>query len=144
VATALTDAIDRFASVEDEAQLRELEENLSKFVPSRCGEAEFCSLLAVFERFPDEDGFGVFWSIVHLLEACNGYESFVAQSVLRKPSEFNVVMINRLVNRGVTSVEGQSLFALLASVGSNPAASARATACARTLSYQAGQGRAEA
>ena len=145
MATALTTAVDHFANATDEAQLRELEENLSKFVPACCGEAEFRSLLGVFERFPDEDGFEVFWSIVHLIEACNGYELFLVQSVLRKPSEFNVVMINRLINGGVTSVEGQSLFAVLASVGSNKVASPRATELAKhLLEYQRGQGRAEA
>ena len=145
MATVLTTAVDRFANAKDEAQLRELEASLGTFVPALCGEEEFRALLSVFERFPDEDGFGVFWSIVHLLEACRGYESALVQSVRRKPSEFNLIMISRLINGGVTSVKGQSLLAVLAGVGSNTAATLRAMDCARELlAYHAAQGRAEA
>src|SRR5690606_15531287 len=65
------------------------------------------------ERFPEEDGYGVFWSILHLLEACNGCDEALVESVKRKPVEFNLRMVNRLLNSGITTVNGESLMQLL-------------------------------
>src|ERR1700723_1101145 len=52
-------------------------------------------LLAVFERFPEDDGAGVFWSILHGLEALTGYEPALVRSVQKRPSEFGVLMVGR-------------------------------------------------
>jgi len=59
-------------------------------------------LLRIFERFPEADGFGVFWSILHRIEATPGFEPFLLASVKRKPSEFTVMIINRMINGGIT------------------------------------------
>jgi hypothetical protein len=139
----LVQALDRFSDPDDEAQLRELDENLSKLVPADCGDFEIRALLAVFERFPDNDGLGVFWSIVHLLEACDGYAPILVESVLRKPCEFNLLMINRLINADVTSVEGQSLIELLTGVCANTSVSPRARQMTQDfLTYQKQQSKA--
>lgn len=53
-------------------------------------------LLGVFERFPDEDGAGVLWSIVHGLEGMEGYESDLRASLTRTPSMMATIMLNRL------------------------------------------------
>jgi hypothetical protein len=71
------------------------------------------SLLAVFERFPWSDGFGLCWSILHAIEQLPGYEPHLVASVLRAPGEFNLMMVNRLVNGGVSDVGGVSLLGLL-------------------------------
>ncbi len=76
-------------------------------------------LLRVFERFPEEDGYGVFWSIVHGLESLPGYEKPLLASINRKPTEFTVLMVNRMLNSGITEVEGVSLLTLLARVSSD-------------------------
>ncbi|MGL5003284.1 MAG: hypothetical protein ACRDAM_10135 [Casimicrobium sp.] len=137
-------ALDRFSDPDDEAQLRELDENLSKLAPADCGESELRALLAVFERFPENDGFGVFWSIVHLLEACGGYAPILVESVLRKPCEFNLLMLNRLINSSVMEVGGQSLIGLLVSTSTNASAPLRAREIAQGfLTYQIEHGRAE-
>ena len=73
-------------------------------------------LLDVFERFPDDDGFESFWGIVHLLEREGGYESALVDSVRRSPGEFNLTMINRLLNGGIKNVGDQSLLSLLEDV----------------------------
>jgi len=85
--------------------------------------AEVAAMLRVFERFPTEDGSGVFWSIVHGLEAVPGYEPFLAESVQRVPSEFGVVMLGRILNSGQREIAGSSITALLDAVQSSPHAS---------------------
>jgi hypothetical protein len=118
---SLIEVLDCFADPQNEAQLRQLEEILGSLRPKSCGSKEFRALLGVFERFPADDGYGVFWSIVHLLEASTNYEPALLESVARMPVEFNVLMVNRLLNGGIAEVEGRSLLAVLSSVASNPA-----------------------
>lgn len=56
-------------------------------------------LFGVFERFPEDDGAGVFWAIVHGIEALPfNYEPFLQESHSRKPSEMTEVMLMRLAN----------------------------------------------
>jgi hypothetical protein len=141
----LAEAIERFTAPHDEAQLQQLEKAVDAIRPQDCGQAEFRALLGVFERFPEDDGYGIFWSIVHCLEACEGYESALIDSVARSPAEFNVLMVNRLLNGGLTEVDGQSLLAVLASVASNPMARSSARKSAQGfVAYQAAQGRTDA
>jgi hypothetical protein len=54
-------------------------------------------LFRVFERFPEEDGDGVLWSIVHGVEALPfDYEPFLRQSVARQSSSMGRIMLQRL------------------------------------------------
>lgn len=56
-------------------------------------------LFGVFERFPEDDGAGVFWSIVHGVEALPyNYEPLLQESHGRTPSEMSKVMLVRLAN----------------------------------------------
>jgi hypothetical protein len=112
--------IEHFTDPLDEEQLKHLEEAIAVIPPKDCGEKEFQALFQIFERFPDNDGYGVFWSIVHYLEACDSYESALIQSVERLPVEFNLLMLNRLMNAGVYEVNGRSILSLLEAVSSNP------------------------
>jgi hypothetical protein len=70
-------------------------------------------LLRVFEKFADEDGAGVLWSIVHGLESLRGYEPALIRSVGRCPSHLGVMMIGRLLNSGRRRVGEVSLYELL-------------------------------
>jgi hypothetical protein len=54
------------------------------------------TLFGVFERFPDDDGQGVLWSIVHGIEARNDYEQSLCESLTRRPSFMGNVMLKRL------------------------------------------------
>lgn len=128
---ALIEAVERFTEPNDETQLQQLEEAVGATRPEDCRQPEFRALLSVFERFPEDDGYGIFWSIVHCLETCEGYESALIESVTRSPAEFNILMVNRLLNGGVTEIEGQPLLSVLVSAASNPAASARARESAK-------------
>ncbi len=82
-------------------------------------------MLEVFERFPEEDGFGGFWALLHVLEASQGYESALVQSVLRQPAEFNVLMIQRLLNAGTLEVNGVPLMNVLVEVSQHRSAPLR-------------------
>jgi hypothetical protein len=79
-------------------------------------------LLTVFERFPEDDGAGVFWTILHGLESLTGYEPALVRSVQRQPSQFGVLMVGRLLNGGQTGVGGVQLLGLLESVATSPSA----------------------
>src|SRR3982751_1639786 len=71
------------------------------------------AMLGVFERYPADDGAGVFWSIVHGLESLPGYETAVVESVRRAPVEFTLLMINRMLNAGVREAGGVQLTSLI-------------------------------
>lgn len=126
MSSPLVRALQKFADPQDEAQLQALDVAVQEIDPAACSQAEFQAMLGVFERFPEQDGYGVFWGILHALEACDGYEPELLASVQRKPCEFNVRMINRLLNADVFEVEGHSLEGVLRSVAVNPAATALA------------------
>lgn len=63
-------------------------------------------LLGVFEKFPEEDGAGVFWSIVHRLENFSTYERELIESLTRQPSEMGLLMLRRIKNSGRRTVAG--------------------------------------
>lgn len=73
----------------------------------------------LYERFPESDGHGVFWTILHGIEAQPGYEASVVASVRRTPTHFPVLMVNCMLNGGVTSAGGVDLLGLLQSVAAN-------------------------
>lgn len=54
-------------------------------------------LFGVLERFPADDGAGVFWSIVHGIESLPyDYEPLLRDSIDRVPAEISKVMLHRL------------------------------------------------
>jgi hypothetical protein len=120
-----------FTSPEDEDQLQWLDAFIQVLDPKCCRPPEITQLLMVFERFPNDDGAGVFWSIVHFLEASNEYELPLIESVQRKACEFNLTMINRLLNVGIESIGGHDLKSLLNDVANNASADQHIRAEAR-------------
>ncbi len=133
-----------FTDAHDELQLRFLVETVDAIETHACGENEIRALLSIFERFPDDDGYGVFWSILHCLEKCEGYEPLLIESVARTPVEFNLNMINRIINSGTCEIDGRSLHLLLASAITNAAASENTKDFARNfVKYQQERSRAE-
>jgi hypothetical protein len=109
--------------LQDSDQLKALEECLTRaFLTGGLSHEDKAALLEVFERFPDEDGFGVFWSILHGLEHVDDYEDELVQSVRRRPGLFNTLMLNRMLNAGIELVAGESIDGLLRELLSHPAA----------------------
>jgi hypothetical protein len=78
------------------------------------------TLLEVFSKYPEEDGSGVFWSIVHGLESLNGYEPSLLKATIETPSLFGVIMLGRLLNAGEIEIEGRSISNALKSISNSP------------------------
>lgn len=76
-------------------------------------------LLSVFERFPGEDGAGVFWSIIHGVENFNSYERQLIDSLNRQPSEMGLIMLRRIKNTGTKTVGGIEITKIIADLISN-------------------------
>lgn len=123
-------SLNKLSSVEDVVQLKLLESLLAELNPTSLTAEQYKALFGLFERFPTHDGHGVFWSIVHLLEKSSRYESFLLESVLRQPTEFNLQMVARLINGGFTQIGSANLPALLKTVSTSPAVSESARAWA--------------
>lgn len=86
-------------------------------------------LLSVFERYPDEDGAGVIWGVLHGLESLPNYEPELLRSLARQPSEFGVRMLGRLLNAGIQEIAGVSVLHKLQEISaSTPSATLAKTA----------------
>lgn len=96
------------------------------------------AIFGIYERFPEEeDGYGLFWSFLHRIEKVPGYEGALIESVLRKPSEFALTMVNRILNGGHTHIGTIDLLALLRDVSAGPHVSAYLRECAADfVAYQ--------
>jgi hypothetical protein len=126
-----------FDSPDDEGQLRRLDELVQGLSVLKPIPQDFEELLSVFERFPGHDGFGVFWGIVHCLEHFQGYEAALLESVRRAPGDFNLTMVNRMLNGGITHVENDSLIEVLETVAASENASREVRDTARDFfAYQ--------
>lgn len=108
--------LDSIISLEAPGDLEELERGVQQLLACENAELGVEALLRVFERFPDKDGYGIFWGIVHGLESLPGYEGKLIESVRRRPSEFSLLMVNRMLNGGMTEVEGVNLLGVLRDV----------------------------
>lgn len=76
---------------------RELDTLLSELWQGKVSIACLPVLFRIFERFPEDDGAGVFWSIVHGLESTDlNYEGPLRESLLRQPSKLGLIMLRRL------------------------------------------------
>jgi len=87
--------IDDFAPVR--GNWRRLDELLDELWSEGVSEGQLPILFRVFERFPEDDGAGVLWSIVHGVESLSfNYEPFLRQSLARQPSFMGSIMLERL------------------------------------------------
>ena len=77
------------------------------------------ALLGILERNPEHDGYGVFWSIVHGLEAVEGYEKILVESVLSKPHELSITMLNRMRNAAIETIDGRPIQNILEELAQN-------------------------
>ena len=82
------------------------------------------SWFRLFESCPGFDGNELFWSILHGLEKCPRYAALAVKSARCRPTEFPVLMIQRMLNGGITFVGAADLRGVLRAVAANPAASA--------------------
>ena len=71
------------------------------------------AIFNLFERFPDDDGSGVFWSALHGMEAVGSYEVLLLQYFRRLPSLMTRTMLRRMMNAGETQIGDVSISTLL-------------------------------
>lgn len=128
---AVTQVLDALMDPQSEEQLSTLQSALDAIPQLRDARACVPAMFRIFERFPWADGFESFWGILHTLERIDGYEGYLLSSVKRMPGEFNLRMVNRLLNGGVHQIDGVPLLALLEEVASGASVSAEARAEAR-------------
>jgi len=111
--------LDSVSSVEDPDELQKLDDSIQQLLASENSELGIDALLRVFERFPNKDAYGIFWSIVHGLESLPDYEEKLVESVRRQPSLFGLLMIERMLNAGITQVRGVNLLSILKDVAAD-------------------------
>jgi hypothetical protein len=119
----ITAAVAAITSLTDVDQLKQLDAMAVDYagLPKPEAEAGLEIWFRLYERFPDDDGYGVCWSILHLVEGYHPVsDQFVVTSVRRTPTEFPVMMVNRLLNGGIKTVGDVDLLALLQSVADAP------------------------
>ena len=73
-------SIDARTSVDDELQLRSLQELTARFFESQPGVADLAVWFRLFERFPEDDGYESFWAILHGIETVPGSEELIVAS----------------------------------------------------------------
>lgn len=107
--------LNRFQDIDDEKQMDEMIEVVDQLNKSpQCEVSE--ALFRIWERFPEDDGYETFWTILHVLEHTPHYETELLKSVARQPNEFNVLMINRMLNSHIQSIGEPDLRDLLKQV----------------------------
>jgi hypothetical protein len=75
------------------------------------------AIFNLFERFPEEDGAGVFWSAVQGMEAVGGYETQLLGYFRRWPTLMTKTMLRRIQNSGEESINGVPISLLLPAQG---------------------------
>ncbi|MCA3593073.1 MAG: hypothetical protein IOC94_16405 [Methylocystis sp.] len=106
--------------------LGSLEEAIENTDRTRLTKEDVEAIFDLFERFPDDDGYGIFSWFMHAIEATGGYEANLLESVARRPGGFNVRMVVRFLNAGVTHLAGNDLVALVQTLAARTDISVRA------------------
>jgi hypothetical protein len=109
-------AIDGLPSVDTTEHLSRLQEVVDCYFSSENAAEHLGVWFRLYERFPEDDGYGVFWTILHGIEATPEYEPLIVESVRRYPSQFPLLMVNRQLNGGVRQIGGVDLLELLRQV----------------------------
>ena len=110
------DRIEAFRPSPADDNWRELDAHLRALGPLTL--ATVAPLLRVFERFPRHDGHGVFWTILHAVEAVEGYAPILVEHVMRTPTEMGIRMLQRMINAGTTHVGVHELAPLVVMLSS--------------------------
>ena len=126
--TEICSEIDAFTPVGDE--WLPLDDLIGEALDHPDASDAYPHLLNVFSRFPDDDGAGVFWSIIHGLETFPDYQPTLLAALRTQPSDLTLTMVNRMLNAGETHVGDTPWLSVLQDVAENDAYSqtVRATA----------------
>lgn len=130
---SLPSVLSTFTDPHSVEHLRSLEQVIAGIDRTRLTEQDVRAIFDLYERFPEEDGYGLFSWLMHALEASGGYETQLLESVSRKPGGFTVMMIGRLVNADVLQLQGTNLLTLLESLAARTDISLRAKEAAESI-----------
>jgi hypothetical protein len=111
--------LDSISSLEDQEDLQKLDDALQQLFTSGRAELGIDAVLRIFERFQDQVDLNIFWNMVHGLETLPNYEEKLFESVTRQPSEFSLLMINRILNAGIAEIQGVNLLDILKGVATD-------------------------
>lgn len=83
---------------------KDLDNLLDELWQTQLSESCLSVLFRVFERYYNDDGAGVFWSIVHGVEATAlDYENALRKSIANQQSEMGEIMLRRLEKTKTTA-----------------------------------------
>ncbi len=116
---ALIAEIDALPSVDTADHLSRLQTLADRYFAAPDAADHLGVWFRLYERFPEDDGLGVFWFILHKIETYSEYNGLVVESVRRRPSQFPVMMLHRLLNAGVRRVGDVELLELLQCVAAD-------------------------
>lgn len=71
------------------------------------------AIFNLFERYPEDDGSGVFWSALHGMEFVGGYENLLLEFHCRSPNLMTRTMLRRMLNVGETQIGNVPIAPLL-------------------------------
>lgn len=91
----------------------ELEDLLQEAFSSDKPQEYFGAMFSLFEKYPAEDGAGVFWTVVHGMEHVGGYESQLLRCFRRFPTDMTKIMLKRMKNSGVREIDGCDISAFI-------------------------------
>jgi len=94
----LDHAIREFAPIDGD--WRPLDALLERAFNSPDPKEYYHAIFNLFERFPEDDGAGVFWTAVHGMEAIGDYEKHLLSYFRRWPNLMNKLMLRRIYNSG--------------------------------------------
>lgn len=130
---ARLDAITSLTTADDLAALEGVVRSLDQVKPTA---SLMEALYRLLERFPYVESFGMFWSVLHALERSPHHAGALLDSVCRSPGEFTILMVNRLLNGGVTHVDGVDLMQVLAEIARGQYSEQARTDAQRYLDHQ--------
>jgi hypothetical protein len=87
----------------------ELEDLLQEALSMEEPEYFYTAFFNLFERFPKEDGAGVFWTALHGMEHIGNYEKDLLRYFRRFPSLMTNIMLKRMANSGISEVSGVNI-----------------------------------
>jgi predicted KAP-like P-loop ATPase len=103
----------------DNGNWRGLDNLLDELWQTGDQEKEVKKLFGLFERFPEDDGAGVLWSVLHGIETFKEYEQELLNSLNRQPSHLGIVMVKRILNTGTKVIAGTDLAKIIMELKNN-------------------------
>ena len=93
-------------------EFSELEEILKEVFNNKLQKHFIHDMFRIYEKYPEEDN-DIFWSMLHGIESINNYKDALFLSLNKKITKFGILMVNRIINKGIITYKNQNLLNLL-------------------------------